>query len=380
MCTSRREFLRMSAAAASLAALGCHARRTRDSNPESESMPPSKKLLILGGTGFLGPAIVEAALARGHQLTLFNRGKTRPDLFPDIVKLRGDRDPTKGDGIRALAGRQWDVVFDDCGYYPRMVTASAELLAPNVKQYVFVSSISAYADNKKVGADERAPLATIADPTVEVMGANYENYGALKALCEQAAERAAPGRVTVVRPGFIVGPGDPTDRFTYWPVRVDRGGEVLAPGEASDPIQIIDVRDLARWMVRVAEDGLTGAFNACGPGEKLTMGALLGECRAATSSSARLTWVKAEFLEKQGEAGDAGLPIWISPAGDYLGFHTWSAERAIRAGLGFRPIDETVKDTLAWWKTLPAERQAKLRAGLSPEREAAILAAWHRES
>ena len=240
----RRDFL----AATAALALSCHAKGTRQ-----EEAPRRLSVLILGGTGFLGPALVEVCRAQGHTVTLFNRGKTRPGLFPELEKLQGDRDPDKGEGIRALAGRKFDVVFDDCGYYPRHVRASAELMAPNIGHYIYVSSISCYARTDIENADESAELARIPDPTVETMGAQYENYGALKALCEEAAEAALPGRVTVIRPGFIVGPGDPTDRFTYWPVRVARGGDVLVPGTATDPIQVIDVRDLAEFMVRCAE-------------------------------------------------------------------------------------------------------------------------------
>jgi 2'-hydroxyisoflavone reductase len=204
-----------------------------------------KRILILGGTGFLGPAIVEAAEKRGHTLTLFNRGKTRPGLFPHIEKRQGDRDPNKGEGIKSLETGEWDAVIDDSGYYPRMVGASARLLAPRVGQYIFISSVSAYKEPSPIGGDETAPLAVLADPLVEEMGKSFENYGGLKAACEAAAEAALPGRTTVVRPGFIVGPDDPTGRFTYWPARFDKGGEIAVPGAPTDPLQLIDVRDLA---------------------------------------------------------------------------------------------------------------------------------------
>ncbi|WP_437939579.1 SDR family oxidoreductase [Sorangium sp. So ce341] len=404
MPPSRRHFLSLTAAAGSMAALGCSS-APRPSPPAAAGAGPvpgggqarapapaapaspqptvssgssgKKTLLILGGTGFLGPAVVEAAKARGYTVTLFNRGKTRPHLFPDIEKLHGDRDPNKGDGLKALAGRAWDAVIDNSGYVPRIVKASAELLAPNVQQYVFISSLSAYASHTTPGADETAPVATMADPTLETMGKDFENYGPLKALCEQAAEAAMPGRVTRVRPGFIVGPEDPTDRFTYWPVRVERGGEVLAPGTPLDPIQIIDVRDLAAWLVAVVEARTTGIFNATGPGEPLTMGGLLDTCKAALGSGAdaRFTWVSAKFLEKPG-GEPVDLPIWAPAEGETQAFHLRSAERARKAGLTFRAVQETVKDTLSWWKTLPPERQAKPRAGLSPERETELLRAW----
>jgi 2'-hydroxyisoflavone reductase len=332
-----------------------------------------RRILILGGTGFLGPATVEAAGARGHRLTLFNRGRTRPGLFPDIEKLQGDRDPDKGEGLKALAGRKWDAVIDNSGYYPRMVSASARLLAPNVKQYIFISTESVYAENRREGLDETDKLATMPDPTSESMGTNFEYYGALKALCERAAEDAMPGRVAVVRPGYIVGPDDPTGRFTYWPVRVDRGGEVLAPGEPGDPVQFIDVRDLGAWLIGLVERSTTGIFNAVGPAERLTMGSFLEACQKATPEKSTLTWVSADFLEQQ----KLDLPIWAPYRGDTKGFHTRSAARAMGAGLRFRPYAATIKDTLAWYKTQKEGGRTRL-AGPTAEQEAATLAAWRK--
>jgi 2'-hydroxyisoflavone reductase len=370
----RRSFLQLSIAAGALLATHAPAQTQKPEAAradEKASASGRKKILILGGTGFLGPALVEVAQARGHTLTLFNRGKTRPTLFPDIEKLHGDRDPKKEPGIKALEGHAWDAVFDDSGYFPRMVRASAELLAPNVKHYVYISSISCYAKNDVEGADETAELATMADPTVEDMGKDFANYGALKALCEQAAEKAMPGRVTVVRPGYIVGPGDFSDRFTYWPVRFARGGDVLVPGEPSDPIQIIDVRDLAAWLVKLVENHTIGVFNAAGPAKRMSWGEVIEACRAAGGKESRLRWVKADVLEKLG-VGE--MPIWAPYAGDSKGFHTWSNARALKAGLEFRSVADTAKDTLAWFRTLPAERQEKLHAGLTAKREAELLA------
>jgi 2'-hydroxyisoflavone reductase len=294
-------------------------------------------------------------------------------LFPDVPRLVGNRDPDKDEGIKSLEQGEWDVCFDDCGYYPRMVEASAKLLAGRVKHYVYVSSISVYAKNDKENADEKEPVGTIPDPTVETMGEGYANYGPLKALCEQAAERAFPGSCTNIRPGYIVGPEDPTDRFTYWPVRTERGGEMLVPGAASDPIQVIDVRDLAEWMVHVAETRTFGVFNAVGPNARLSMGEVMNACKSASKNDAKFIWVDAEFLSKQ---EGVELPIWAAYAGETKGFHTVSHAAALKAGLKSRPIDVTTKDTLAWFKTLPAERQAKLKAGLSPESESKLLAAW----
>lgn len=393
MATTRREFMRVSAGAGAALAMGGGLRAAAAAAPARRGRA-GLKILILGGTGFIGPATVEAAKARGHTLTLFNRGrieKRRGGMFPDVEKLYGNRDPKKRAddadpespmGLTSLEGKTWDVVIDNSGYYPRMVKASAELLSKSAKQYIFISSISAYASSKTPGSDETAPLGTMADPTVESMGAGFENYGPLKVLCEQAAEAAFPGRAAIVRPGFIVGPGDPTDRFTYWPVRADRARgereEMLAPGTPEDPIQIIDARDLGEWLVLLAENGTAGVFNACGPEKPLTMGQVIDVCKAATDAKPRPTWVSAEFLEKHLTA-EEGLPIWVPPSGDTAGFHTWKNDRATRAGLKFRPVERTVKDLLEWFKSQPPQRQAALQAGLKPEREAAVLAEWHKE-
>ncbi len=327
------------------------------------------RILILGGTSFLGPEIVAAARSRGHVLTLFNRGKTNPTLFPDIEKLRGDRDGDLG----ALEGRKWDAVVDTSGYVPRIVSASATLLAPNARHYLFVSSISAYAEGIRPGADESAPLATMPDEESEDVA---KHYGALKALSERAAERAMPGRVASVRPGLIVGPLDPTDRFTYWPVRLARGGEVLAPGDGSDPAQLVDVRDLAEWIVLVLERRLTGVFNATGPEKRLVMRKLLEACRRGVRSEARLAWVPADFLEKRQVAAWTDLPVWIPSRGGEEGLTSIDCRKAIDAGLRFRPLSDTARDTLAWFLGLPEDRRAKLRAGLAPAREAELLAEW----
>ena len=325
------------------------------------------KLLILGGTVFLGRHIAAAALARGHDVTLFTRGQHNPDLFPEAEKLRGDR---AGD-LGALAGRRWDAVIDTSGYIPRAVRRSAEALADAVEHYTFISSISVYAHPWARGMDEGAPLATIDDPaTEEVTG---ETYGALKALCERAAEAAMPGRVLVVRPGLIVGPHDPTDRFTYWPVRAARGGEMLAPGDPAQPVQLIDARDLAAWTLDMAERRATGTFNATGPEAPLSMEAMLEGCVAAAGSAATLTWVEEGFLLEQGAQPWGELPLWL-PSEDAT-LHTADVSKAVAAGLRFRSLAETARDTLDWHATRPADEP--LRAGLSAEREGELLAAWH---
>jgi 2'-hydroxyisoflavone reductase len=365
--TDRREFLQVSLAAGALIA-------TR-SGAEAAT-PRSKPLdvLVFGGTGLIGPPLVEALVARGHKVVIFNRGKTKADLFPGIERILGDRDPSKGEGVKGLEGRKFDLVFDDTGYYPRHVKTSSEILAKSGSGHiVYVSSISAYARNDVIGADEAAELARMDDPTVETMGPGYQYYGPLKVLCEEAAEAAFPGKCTIVRPGYIVGPGDSSDRFTYWPLRFQRGGTVLVPGAPTDPIQVIDVRDLADFMVKVGEARATGAFNACGPEKKLAWGTVIEDCQKASSAKdITVRWVKPAELEKF-EGLD--FPIWAPAEGEMKGFHTWSNARGVKAGLTFRPIDTTIRDTLAWFATLPEERRSKLRAGPSAEKEAEVLAA-----
>ena len=338
--------------------------------PLLTAAPVKKRILILGGTGYLGPATVNAATARGHVLTLFNRGRTRPGLFPNIETLTGDRDPDKDEGLNALRNHKWDAVIDNSGGVPRHVAASAKLLAPNVGQYIYISSISAYADNSLEGQDETAKLATTPDPTVETV--TNQTFGPLKVLCEKAAAEAFPGRVTIVRPGFIVGPDDPSGRFTYWPVRIDRGGEVFAPGAPSDPVQIIDVRDLGAWLITLVEQETTGTFNACGPKDRLPWGDLLEACRKATKTSNSLTWVPADWLRREGRGA---FPIWVPYMDQTRGFHMWKNERAVKAGLRFRPAAETVADTLRWYKGQKEGDRTKL-AGPTPERESELLAKW----
>lgn len=338
-------------------------------------------LLILGGTGFLGPHTVRAARSHGHKITLFNRGRTNPQLFPDLTHLRGDRDPKIGDGLRALTGRQWDAVIDTSGYVPRLVRASAELLAPNVTQYVFISTVSVYADFTKIGIVETDSLSTLQDETVEKITA--ETYGPLKALSEQAAEAAMPGRVTNIRPGLIVGPGDPTDRFTYWPVRIDRGGEVLAPLPKDAPVQFIDVRDLAQWIIKVIEDGHAGVYNATGPAAKLTMAQMLYGCKAVTASVVRFTWIEAGFLKDQGVTPWTELPLWL-PDEEQAGLGQVSIERALSLGLTFRPLADTARDTIRWHKETRGLDYdfgaADGSLGMKAQRERELLAAWHARS
>ena len=367
--TNRRKFIH---AAAALAAAIPFARALADEKTDVAKPAGGKlKLLIMGGTGFIGPHIVAAAVKRGHTITLFNRGKTHPGLFPDLEKLHGDR---KTD-LSALEGRKWDAVVDTAAYIPGDVTRSATLLAPNVGQYLLVSTVSVYAKLDKPGLDESAPLATTTEPDAQKV--TNENYGALKVLCEKAAEAALPGRVCVIRPGLIVGPGDNSDRFTYWPVRVARGGEVLAPDKPGDFVQFIDARDLADFIVLCLERKTFGTFNADAQAGSITIGALLDTCKKVTKSDAQFTWVDPKFLEEQKIGPWADLPVWIPAEGDDAGFGQVSAAKAKAAGLTYTPLSDTVNDTLTWFKTEPAEHQAKLKAGLTAEREAAALKAWH---
>jgi 2'-hydroxyisoflavone reductase len=385
--SSRRRFMLGSTAAAAFAwASGCEHRSTAPTTSSPEPGPPAPlpelgktkpsgklRLLVLGGTGFIGPHIVEAAQAKGWEVTLFNRGKTRPELFPEVEKLQGDRDGK----LDALKGRQWDAVIDNSGYVPRIVRDSASLLADNVGQYVFVSSISAYAESTygSPGITEADVVATMPDPTNERV---EEFYGALKALCEQAAETAMPGRVTNVRPGFIVGPGDPSDRFTYWPLRVEKGGEMVAPGTPGDPVQYIDARDLAAWMIGAVEHEHFGVYNLCGPVEPTSIGALIQTCIEVTGSDAKPIWIDATFLGEHGAELGGDLPIWVPDDDKMRGFARVSNAKAVATGLVTRPTAEIVADTLKWFHGLPEPRQKTLRAGWIPQREAEMLVAFHK--
>lgn len=330
------------------------------------------QILILGGLSFLGRHLVERGLQRGHEITVFTRGRRNVDAYPEIEKLRGDRD---GD-LAALEGRRWDVVIDTSGYVPRVVRASARLLAPAVDHYTFISSLSVYKDVSTPGLDERAPVATLADTSIEEV--TGETYGALKALCEQAAEEELPDRILNIRPGLIVGRYDPTDRFTYWPYRVARGGEVLAPDKPQDPVQIIDARDLADWTLRMAEERKTGVYNATGPERPLSIGEVLEESRAQAGSDATFTWVPGDFLEQHGVQPWQDLPAWVPDTGEYRGFSRFVCSRALASGLTFRPLSETIRDTLEWAQTFTPDHE--WRAGLSREREREVLDAWARDA
>ena len=385
MKTSRRSFLQAAAAGSVLGAVvppvpAAPPGREPKPGPEPGKAGRSLSLLFLGGTGFLGPATVEWALARGHTVTLFNRGKTNPELFPDVEKLQGDRH--EPDALGVLEGRTWDAVIDTSAYVPAHVEASAALLAPNVRQYVLLSSVSVYADHGIPHADETAAVVELTDEVVATMTTIRESlahYGGMKARCERAAEAALPGRTTNIRPGLIVGPLDRSDRFTYWAVRVPRGGEVLAPGDGTDPVQLIDVRDLAEWIVHCIEYEITGVFNAISPAGGFTMAEMLYGIKGAFVTDARFTWVNADFLEAQGVNAWSHMPVWIPAVDEYAGFHLASTEKAVAAGLKFRPLADTARDTVAWHdETRPPDHEfGNGRAGISSQREAEVLKAWH---
>jgi 2'-hydroxyisoflavone reductase len=305
------------------------------------------RLLIVGGTGFIGRRLVEAALARGHELTLFNRGITDPTLFPEAEHLRGDR--REGD-LESLAGHRFDAVVDTCGYFPREVEALAHRLATATDHYTFISSLSVFPDPVARGTDESAPVAELEGPPPDEI-TSAEVYGALKARCERAAEAALPGRVLAVRPGVVAGPHDPTDRFTYWPRRISEGGRVLG-ARHDQPVQLIDVRDLAAWIVHSAEARLTGTFNAVGPADPLTMGGLFEACLEATGSDAEPVWKGDAVLRRHGLEPWSDLPLWLTA--DNEGFNAIDCSRAIYRGLRFRPLAETAADTLAWDRSRPA--------------------------
>jgi 2'-hydroxyisoflavone reductase len=320
------------------------------------------KLLVLGGTRFLGRAAVEAALERGHEVTLFNRGETNPELFPEAERLRGDRTAS----LDELRGREWDAVLDPSGYVPGVVRASAELLAEAAGHYLFVSSNSAY-ESFSGRNDEDSPLARLGELPDDRLTEDYSNYGPLKVLCEEAVAEAFGERHAIVRPGLIVGAHDPTGRFTYWPHRIARGGEVLAPAPPERQVQFVDVRDLGSWLVDLSERGASGTYNATHPGR--SWGDVLETCREVVDSDATFTWVPDSFLVERQIGEWMELPLWIH-ASDEAGIHEADVTRAIAARLTFRPLEETVRDTLELAQTTDD-------AGLEPEREAELLAAAH---
>jgi 2'-hydroxyisoflavone reductase len=366
---------------AALATLGV-ADRLRGTTLSTDAPRKPLRLLILGGTGFIGPPEVSYALARGHKVTLFNRG-LKSQVWPgEVEQLTGDRNAGE---LSALAGREWDVCIDNPTTLPRWVRDVGRVLHGRVGHYIFISTVSVYAQNDKA-EDESAAVAAytgqdaMAETQESVRASRGALYGPLKALCEQEAEKHFPGATSVIRPGLIAGPGDESDRFTYWPVRLARGSEVLAPGDGRDPVQFIDVRDLSEWIVRVAEARSLGTFNATGPAHPLDMRDMLRQIALAIHSKAHLMWVSADFLDSQQVSAWSDLPVWVPGDGDSAGFARRSIDKAQKAGLTYRPLSSTARDTLSWFEQQPADRQAMLKAGLSAEHEAKLLALWKVQS
>ena len=386
MDASRRTFLKTTAAAGGALAAGLAGSRPLagadstaatpgdPSNPTTRRPPPprSLKILVLGGTSFIGPHQVEYALSRGHEVTLFNRGRTNTHLFPGLDKLVGDRN---GD-LTALEGRSWDVVIDNSATNPRWVELSAGLLKDTCERYIFVSTRSVYADTSRVPMTIAAPVWTYDRARVEP-GVERLPYGLSKALAEQNARDAfGEERALVFRPGLIIGPGDTTDRFTYWPVRIHRGGEVLAPGDGTDPVQIIDVRDFGEWLVEMAEAGESGTYNVVGPRTPRPMTELLYGIRAVTTAEATFTWVDTDFVINAGLRPYGELPVWRPARDGAEGFARFDLTPEVEKGLTFRSLADTTAATLEYHLSRPAERQGALRAGTSAEREREVLDLW----
>jgi len=370
--SSRRSFL------GSLAAAGAAAPWLSAAASELPKHEPTraKKILVLGGTAFLGPHFVRLAQAAGHTVTLFNRGKTNPELFKDLEQLRGDRE--KGE-LDALKGRTFDAIVDTSGYVPAHVEATAKLFADTAAHYQFISTISVYGafGDRPDTIDEATEVATVGDDDVAKVSTIRQSmsfYGPLKARCEAAAAAAMPGRVCTIRPGLIVGPGDTSDRFTWWPVRIDRGGEVLAPGDRDGHVQFLDVRDLAAWMLHCLEQNVTGVHNATGFAGRTSMQEVLGACKCATSTPVELVWVSEEFLAAEKVQPYMQMPLWIPRDGRSV----VDCKKAIAAGLRFRPIADTVRDTLHWAKTERGDKPFG-RTGLPAERERELIAKWRKE-
>jgi 2'-hydroxyisoflavone reductase len=333
------------------------------------------RVLILGGTGFIGPHFVEVLTAAGHKISLFNRGKRDPAVKPGIEQLLGDRNGP----VDALKGHDWDVVIDNSGYLPRQVRLAGDVLKGHVDHYIFVSSISVYADFKTPGMNEDYKLATLDDPATETV--DEKTYGGLKVLCEKAVQEIYGPHCTIIRPTYIAGPGDHTDRFTYWPWRMAKGGEMLAPGTPDDPFQFIDVRDLADFMKLCVEKRIAGVYNTCNTPRSVTMGSLLDASRKVTGAHTTVTWASPQFLIDNAIYGEKAqgnyLPIWAPTEGEEAGSQLVSNARAVRKGLKFRSLETTIADTLTWANARPPEKNEKLRAGLSPEQEKDLLAKLH---
>jgi 2'-hydroxyisoflavone reductase len=395
--TTRRDFIQRTAMATGAAALAGVVPQPLTAAPSVPVEPAERplRILILGGTGFTGPFQVHYAVARGHHVTVLNRGRRQADLPASVEQLIGDRNtPQAMDAVNAAVarGEKWDVVIDNPTTLPFWVRAAGQALGEATQHYIFISTISVYADNSRPGMDETTALAgyqgddALAE-TMETLQASMGRlYGPLKAASEREAEKWFPGRATIIRPGLIVGPGDLSGRFTYWPVRIASGGDILAPGTGHDAVQFIDARDLAEWTIRVAENRVIGTFNATGPAGELTMAEMLGGIRGAFSGTqpARLVWAPVDFLEAQRISGWSDMPVWVPPRADNAGFSRVSIQRALDAGLTFRPLADTARATLEWFRSAPQQawyqqlseaQRARLGGPFTAEREAAALQA-----
>jgi len=381
---SRRSFIKSSAALGGAIGLSTIRAPRIDAQPvpkKPERAPAALNILILGGTGFTGPEQVDYAIARGHRVSLFNRNKTRPGMFKGKVaeELIGDLN----NDTSALAGKTFDVVIDNPTTFPAWVRNAGKYLAGHTNHYIFISTTSVYRDQSQIGINEESPTTPMPDGldpyTLDPQHAT-SYYGALKTRAEQEVHALYPDRWTVIRPCLIVGPLDRTDRFTYWPARIDQGGEVLAPDKPDDPCQFIDSRDLAEWTVRVAENRLLGTYNAIGPAKPLTIAEMLYGVKAVTTAGAQFTWVPWDFLRAHGVRPWRNMTVWQPPYDRTAGYQRRDASKAIAHGLTFRPLAVTAKDTLDWHKTRPAEEQAATLKGvingLDTAKEAEVLKAW----
>jgi len=325
------------------------------------------KILILGGTNFLGPHLVEELQEHGHEITLFNRGTQDASSFPNVETLQGNRDGN----LDALKNRWWDAIIDTSGHLPRLVEDSSKILSNATNHYTFISTIGVYKDFRTLNIDESYPLAELEDEASEEI--NDKTYGALKASCEKVVERYFPDHFLVIRPGLIVGPRDPTHRFSYWLLRILDGGEILAPGSPMQNLQFIDVRDLAKWIVFMVEKQGTGFYNATGPAFPLTFEELLKTCAEVSHKEASFTWVNEDFLIEQGVQDWVELPLWLSAVRNMPGFLNINAQKAVQAGLTFQPIASTISSLLEWNSS---RGNIAKQAGLDREKEKKLLQLW----
>lgn len=369
--TTRRELLQSAMALSAISMTGLSPLMAFESVKKAAK---PLKILMLGGTGFLGPHTVQYAIDRGHEVTLFNRGRSKENLFPELEKLIGNRDPEVDAGLSALKGRKWDCVIDTSSYVPRIAGASAQLLKGLCDQYLMISTISVYSQFSQLNMDESAAVGTLDDPTVETV--DGATYGPLKAYSEQAVTEQFGAGTTILRPGLIVGPRDRTDRYSYWPVRASRGGNMLCPGNGSDLVQYIDVRDLAEFIVHCLEQKTTGIFNTISDSKTETVKDMVDTCIEVSGADTNAVWADTDFLTEQGVRPWADMPVWVPNAGEMAGLSQIDVSRAFAAGMKIRNRNETALDTLNWFKTLSEERQETLRAGIKSEREQEVLAEW----